>query len=148
MEILTKTTIISSINNKYQRGDLFRTDEKKGKKSSPRMGWFCASGTVEILNLRWPFITWWSNEGQVDRWIKIQKLLAFKDKENKQVLCWYYIKKFIIHPKFFDANSIISDPFIQNLKLKPNMVHDLSRQMKISLKNIYWITVSNIKYTQ
>ena len=25
-------------NNKHQRGDLFRTDERKGKKSSPRMG--------------------------------------------------------------------------------------------------------------
>ena len=43
-------------------------------------------------------------------------------------------RKFIIHPVFFYANNIISDPFIQNLKLKPNMVHDLSRQMKISVK--------------
>ena len=41
--------------------------------------------------------------------------------------------KFIIHHEFFDANNIISDPFIQNLKRKPNMVHDLSRQRKISL---------------
>ena len=28
---------------------------------------------------------------------------------------------------------ITSDPFIQNLKCKINMVHDLSRQMKLSL---------------
>ena len=52
MDILIKTTIISSINNKNQRGDSFRTDEKKGKKSSPRMVVFRASGTVEILNVR------------------------------------------------------------------------------------------------
>ena len=42
-------------------------------------------------------------------------------------------RKFIIHPGFFDAKNIISDPFIHNIKRKPNMVHDLSRQMKISL---------------
>ena len=42
--------------------------------------------------------------------------------------------KFIIHPKFFDAKNIISDPFIHNLKRKPSMFHDLSIQMNISLK--------------
>ena len=42
--------------------------------------------------------------------------------------------RFIIHPEFYDANNIISDPFIHNLKRKPNLFHDLSRQMKISLK--------------
>ena len=39
--------------------------------------------------------------------------------------------KFIIHPKFFDAKNIISDPFIHNLKRKPSMFHDLSIQMNI-----------------
>ena len=43
-------------------------------------------------------------------------------------------RKFIIHPEFFDANNIISNTSIQNLKSKPNMVHDLSRQIRISLK--------------
>ena len=61
-------------------------------------------------------------------------MLAFKEKENKQVICWYYIKKCIIHSECFDTNNLISDPFIQNLKRKPNMVPDLSRKMKISLK--------------
>ena len=42
-------------------------------------------------------------------------------------------RSFIIHSKCFDANNIISDGIIQNLKRKPNMVHNLSRQMKISL---------------
>ena len=42
--------------------------------------------------------------------------------------------KFIIHPEFLDANNILSHPFIHNLKHEPNMVQDLSRQMKISLK--------------
>ena len=133
MDILIKTTIIYSRNNKYQRGDSFKTDENKGKNSSSRMGWFRASGTVEIRNVRWPFITWWSNEVKVDWWIKLQKLFTFKEKEKKQVLCWYYIQKtkFIIRPAFFDANNIISDPFIQDLKCKTKMVNELSRQMKI-----------------
>ena len=46
----------------------------------------------------------------------------------------YQNKTFIIHPEFFDANNITPETIIHNLKRKPNMVHDLSRQMKISLK--------------
>ena len=46
----------------------------------------------------------------------------------------YKKRNFIIHPEYFDANNIFSHPFIQNIKHKPNMVQDLSRQMKISLK--------------
>ena len=93
MDILMKTTIVFSITNKYQTVDLFRTDETKGKKSIPRMELFRASGTVEILNLIWPFITWWSKEGQVDWQIKLQKLRDFKDKYNNKFLCWYYMQK-------------------------------------------------------
>ena len=52
MDILIKITRSSPRNNKDQRGYLFRTDEDKGNKISPRMGCFCASGTAEILNLR------------------------------------------------------------------------------------------------
>ena len=64
----------------------------------------------------------------------MQKLRAFKEKDNKPVLCCYYIQKrgFIIDPKYFDANDILSHPFIQNLKHKPNMVQDLSRKNKIA----------------
>ena len=50
MDILIETTRISSRNNKDQIGYSFRTDENKGKKSIPRMGWFSVSGTVAILN--------------------------------------------------------------------------------------------------
>ena len=96
MEILIKTTIISYRTNKYQRGHSFRTDEKKGKKSIPRMGWFSASGTVEILHVRWQFIKRISKEEQVDWWIKLQKLRAFKEKDNNQVLYWYYIQKTLL----------------------------------------------------
>ena len=66
--------------------------------------------------------------------------------------------KFIIHPKYFDASNIFSRPFIKNIKHKPNMAQDLSRQMNISLKKqrlensvkhqiqqIQRITTSNIK---
>ena len=58
-----------------------------------------------------------------------------KDKTSK--LCvgiTYKQRNFIIHPKYFNANNIFSHLFIQNIKHKPNMVHDLSRQMKIELK--------------
>ena len=74
MEILIETTRISSINNKYQRVDFFITDSNKGKNISPRMGWFLASGKVEILNVRWPFIKWLSKEVKVDWLIKLQKM--------------------------------------------------------------------------
>ena len=45
----------------------------------------------------------------------------------------YQKRKFIIHPEYFDPNNIFSHPFIQNLKNKPIIVHDLSRQMNIAL---------------
>ena len=60
----------------------------------------------------------------------------------------YKKMKFIIHPEYFDANNIFSDPFIQNLKPKPNMVQDLSIKIKTAHKNRYWRIVSNIKYTK
>ena len=54
----------------------------------------------------------------------------------------------IIRPEYFDANNIFSYPFIQNIKHKPNMVQELSRKMKIALKNRDQITVSNRKHTK
>ena len=42
-------------------------------------------------------------------------------------------RKFIIHPEFMVANHKITDQIIQNLKSKPNKVHDLTGEMKISL---------------
>ena len=56
--------------------------------------------------------------------------------------------KFIIHAEYSDANNIFSYPFFQNLKHKPNRVHDLSKQVKKALKNRYWRTVSKSKYTK
>ena len=78
MEILIETIRSSSRTNKDQRGDKFRKYEKKGKKSIPRMGWFRSSGPVEILNVRWPFITWLYKYGQVDWWIKLQNCIRLK----------------------------------------------------------------------
>ena len=46
----------------------------------------------------------------------------------------YKKRDFSIHPECFDAKNIFSHPFIHNLKHKPNMVQDLSKQMMISLK--------------
>ena len=138
MDILIKTTEISPRTNKHQIGYSFRTYGKKGKKISPRMVWFHASGTVEILNVHWPFITWSSKEWQVHWWNKLQKLRALKRKTISKFFVGikYKKKQFIIHPKYFDANNIFSHPFIQNLKHKPNMVQELSMQIKIVLKKI------------
>ena len=137
MYILIETTRSSSITNKDQIGYSFRTDEKKCNKSSPRMGWFCASGTVEILNVRWPLITWRSKEVQVDWWIKLQNCMRLKRKTTSKLFVGiaYKKRKFIIHPEYFDARNIFSYPFIQNLKHKPKMVQDMSIQIKIALKN-------------
>ena len=52
MDTIIKTTRRFYRTNKDQIFDFFRTDEKKGKMSSLRMGWFHASGTVELLNVR------------------------------------------------------------------------------------------------
>ena len=41
--------------------------------------------------------------------------------------------KFIINPEMFDANNIFSHLFIQNLKHKPNMVQEMSRQKNTAL---------------
>ena len=128
MYILIETTTSSSRANKYQRGDSFITDENRGKESSPRMVLSRASWTVEILNVRWPFIMWRSKEVQFDWWIKLQQLRVFKDKNKKQVICWYYIqnKNKTIHPEYFDANNVFLHSIIHNLKNKPNMFQDLS----------------------
>ena len=99
------------------------------------MGWFHASGQLEIINVHWPLITWWSKEGQVDWWFKLQKLYAFKQNTKIKFFAGITVKqrKFIIHPEFLVANHIISDQFIQDFKSNPNKVHDLPSEMKISL---------------
>ena len=56
----------------------------------------------------------------------------------------YKKRKFIIHPEYFDGNNIFSHPFIQNLKHKPNMFQELSRQMKIALK--IYILENSVKH--
>ena len=132
MDILIKSTRISSWKNKDKGVESFRKDEKKVKTSIPRMGWFRYSGWVEILYVCWPFITWWSKEGQVQWWIKIQNIYVIKENTKKQVLCGITNKqiKFIIHPEFMVSNQENTDQFIQNIKSNPNMVHDLTGEIK------------------
>ena len=55
-------------------------------------------------------------------------------------------KKYIIHPDSIVANQEITDQFIQNLKSNPNKVHDLTGEMKKSLKNRDWKKLSIHKY--
>ena len=58
----------------------------------------------------------------------IQKSKLFVGITDKQ-------RKFIIHPEFMVANHKITDQFIHNLKSNPNKVHELTGEMKRSLKN-------------
>ena len=60
----------------------------------------------------------------------------------------YKKREINIHQEYFDANNIFSHSFIQNIKHKPNMVQDLSRKIKIALKNRFCRTVSKIKYAK
>ena len=59
-------------------------------------------------------------------------------KENKRIKLFVGITnkqtKYIIYSKFMVANQEITDQFIQNLKSNPNKVHDLTGEMKKSLK--------------
>ena len=59
--------------------------------------------------------------------LRYKKCVCLKRKKTSMFFAGstYRKVKFIIHPECFDANNIISDPFIQNLKRKPNMVNDL-----------------------
>ena len=69
-------------------------------------------------------------------------LTRYDDSENIYIVTvgqWktflYYIQKinFIIYPEYFDTKNIFSHPFIHIIKHKPNMLQDLSRQIKIAL---------------
>ena len=100
----------------------------------PRMGWFHASGPIEIIYVRWQFITWWSKRGQVDLWYKLHTLYAFKQNTKSKFFVGITVKqrKFTINFKFIVANHIIADQFIQKIKSNPNKVHDLPSEMKRS----------------
>ena len=83
---------MSSWNNKNERGESLRKFKKKG--------WFRYAGRVEILYVRRPLIT--CKEGQVDWWIKLQKMYAIKEITEKQVLRWYHKQtKKIYHSSWF-----------------------------------------------
>ena len=150
MDIPIKTTRSYSRTNKYQREDSFRTDENKGKNNIPRMGWFCASVTLEILNVCWLFITWRSKEVQGDWWIKLQKMRVFKEKYNKQVICWYYIKKWsllfiqnILMPAIYSHVHLLR---ISNIN--QTWLRTFQDKWIYHLKNRDWRTVSNSKYNK
>ena len=71
----------------------------------------------------------------------IKKIKFFVGIKDKQI-------NFIIHPELMVANHKIADQFIQNLKSNPNKVHDLTGEMKRSLKKQILEIVSNRKYTK
>ena len=132
--------------HKDQRRDLFITNENRSKKSSPRMGWSRVSGTVKILILHLPFITWRSKEGKVDWWIKSQKLHEFKEKDNNSVLFWYYTQKkenllFIQNILMPTISSHINLFRISNIN--QTWFRTCQDRLRYNFKNRDWITVSN-----
>ena len=82
--------------------------------------------------------------------LNFKNCMVFKRKTTIKLFVGitYKNRQFIINPEYFDANNIFSHPFIYNLKHKPNIVKYLSKQMNKSLKNRYWRTVLNRKYTK
>ena len=93
MNILIETTRSSSRTNKDQSGDYFRIDEKKGKESSSRLGNFVLQEQLKSLMYIDRSSHGDPNKDKFIDELKFIKLREFKDKENKQVLCWYYTKK-------------------------------------------------------
>ena len=131
MDILIRKSRMFSWYKKNERGESFRKFKKKVKTSRPWMGWLRYAGRVEILYTHRPFTK--CKEGQVDWWIKLQKMYAIKEINEKKVLRWDYKqtnKKYDIHPDFMVANQEITDQFIQNIKSNPNKFHDLTGKMK------------------
>ena len=64
------------------------------------MGWFRYAGRVEILCVHGPLTT--CKAGQVDWWIKPQKMYAIKEITEKQVISWDYKQtKRIYHSSWF-----------------------------------------------
>ena len=57
---------------------------------------------------------------------RIQKSKFFVSITEKQ-------RKFFIHPEFMVAKHKYADQFIQNFKMNPNKVHELTGEMKRSL---------------
>ena len=57
-------------------------------------------------------------------------------------------RKYIIHPDFMVANQEITYQFIQNLKINPDKVHNLTGEMKKSFKNRDCKQISIPKYTK
>ena len=94
------------------------------------MGWFCASGMYVDRSLR----------GNPKKYRLIDELnlkIFVRLKRNTTSKLFVGITdkkiKFIILPEYFDAKNILSHTFILNIKHKPNIVQDLSRQMKTAL---------------
>ena len=79
-----------------------RTDEKKGKKSSPRMVWSCASGTVEtLIYVDRSLCGDPTKENLIDE-INFKNCVRLrKKKTGKFFVGITFKKKFIIHPEFF-----------------------------------------------
>ena len=67
--------------------------------------------------------------------LNFRNCMSFKRKTTSKLFVGIKDKgrKFIIHAEYFDANTIFSDPFIQNTKHKSNIINDMSKQMKKAL---------------
>ena len=64
--------------------------------------------------------------------LSFNNCMRFKKKKKIKFFVGITVKgrHFITHAKSFDANNILSRPFLQNLKHRPNVVQDLSKPME------------------
>ena len=136
MDILIETTRCLSINNKYQGGDSFRTYENKGKIVALEWDDFVLREQLKSLIYVDRSLRGDPDKDELIDELNFKNCVSLKRKTTSKLFVGltYKKRKFIIHPEFFDANNIFSHPFIQNLKHKPNIIQDLSRQWRYHFK--------------
>ena len=149
MDILIKKSRMSSWNNKNEREESSRKFKKKLKTSRPWMGWFRYAGRVEILYVSRPFTTW--KKGQVDWWIKLQKMYAIKEITEKQVIRWDNKQtKKIYHSSWFYGCQPIKSQISLFIISTVTQTRFMTWQVKLRyhLKYRDWKQVSIHKYTK
>ena len=132
MDILVETTRSSSRTNKDQRGYLFRTDEKKVEKEALKWDYFVLKEELKSLMYVNRSLRGDPRKDKLMDKLNFKNCMRFKRKTTSVFFVGITVKrrKFIIHPRYFDANNIFSRQFIQNLKHRSNVFQYLSTTMK------------------
>ena len=113
MDILIEKTRSSSRNNKYQRGDSFRTDEKKEKKTSLEWDDFVIQEQLKsLMYVNCPLRGYPKKDNFIDK-LNFKNCVRFnRNTKSKFFVGITTTKNCMIHPECFGANNIFSHPFI------------------------------------